>query len=74
MSSAGRPDAELLEAAELRDLQVGVGDVPLLVEEDVDLPVAFETGDGIDRNPLHGGCSAHSSSSLVKKWELKDGS
>ena len=70
----GPPHAKPLEAAELRDLQVGVGDVPLLVEEDVDLPVPFETGDRIDRNPSHGGCSAHSSSSLVKKWELKDGS
>ena len=51
----GRPaHAELLEAAQLRDLQVGVGHVALVVQEDVDLAVAFEPGDGVDGNTLHG--------------------
>ena len=46
-------DAELLEAAELRDLEVGVRDVPVVVEEDGDLAVAFEPGDRIDGDGLH---------------------
>ena len=50
----GRPaHAELLEAAQLGDLQVGVGHVALVVEEDVDLAVAFQPGDRIDRNAFH---------------------
>ena len=47
--------AELLEAAELGDLQVDVLDVPLVVEEDVDLAVAFQAGDGVDGDAFHGG-------------------
>ena len=47
-------DAELLEAAELRDLHVGVGHVALLVEEDVDLAVAFQPRDGVDGYAFHG--------------------
>ena len=42
--------AELLEAAQLRHLEEAVPDVALLVEEDVDLPVALEAGDGVDRD------------------------
>ena len=50
----GRPaHAELLEAAQLRDLQIGVGHVALLVEEDVDLAVAFQPRDGVDGNAFH---------------------
>ena len=50
----GRPaHAELLEAAKLRNLQIGVRHVPLLVEENVDLAVAFEPGNGINRNAFH---------------------
>ena len=44
----GRPaDAELLEAAQLGDLEVDVGDVALVVQEDLDLAVAFEPGDRV---------------------------
>ena len=50
----GRPaHAELLEAAKLRNLQIGVGHVALLVEEDVDLAVTFEPRNGINRNTFH---------------------
>ncbi len=55
-------EAEHLEAAQLGHLQVGAFDVALVVEEDVDLAVAFEAGDGIDgerRRPrLVGGVGA----------------
>ena len=41
-------EAEHLEAAQFGHLQVGAFDVALVIEEDVDLAVAFEAGDGID--------------------------
>ena len=41
-------DAEALEAAQLRDLEVDVLDLAVVVDEDLDLAVTFETGDGID--------------------------
>ena len=41
-------EAEHLEAAQLGDLQVGALDVALVIEEDVDLAVAFEAGDRVD--------------------------
>ena len=47
-SSMGRPDHEALEAAQLGDLEEGVFDGSVIVEEDVDLAVALETGDGVD--------------------------
>ena len=50
----GEPtDAELLEAAQLRDLQVGVLHLAFVVEEDVDLAVPLQPGDGIDGDPGH---------------------
>ena len=45
---------ELLEAAQLRDLEVGPFHVPRFVEEDVDLAVPLETGDGIDGDAAAG--------------------
>ena len=42
-------DAEALKAAQLGDLEVGVGDIAFLIQEDLDLAVTFETGDGVDR-------------------------
>ena len=52
----GRPaHAELLETAQLRNLQVGVGHVALVVEEDLDLAVAFQPGDRVDGNAFHNG-------------------
>ncbi len=47
-------DGELLEPAQLRDLEVGVGDVAILVQEDLDLAVAFQAGDRINGDSLHG--------------------
>ena len=50
----GRPaHAELLETPQLRDLQVGIGHVALVIQEDVDLAVTFEPGDGINRYAFH---------------------
>ena len=44
--------AELLEAAELGDVEVRVLDLALLVQVDRDLGVAFDAGDGIDDDGL----------------------
>ncbi len=49
----GPPHAELLEAAQFGDLEVGVGDIALVVEEDLDLAVSFQAGDGIDSDAFH---------------------
>ena len=50
----GRPaDAELLEAAQLGDDEVGVRHIPLVVQEDLDLAVAFQARDGINADLLH---------------------
>ena len=45
--------AEGLEAAQLGDLEVGVLDVPGVVEEDLDLAVTLQTCDGIDGDACH---------------------
>ena len=44
---------ELFEPAQLGDHQVSVGDVALVVEKDVNLPVAFQPGDGINADFFH---------------------
>ncbi len=44
------PDAELLEAAQFRDLEIGVLHRPLIVQEDVYPAMPFQTGDRVDRN------------------------
>ena len=49
----GAADAEPLEAAQLGDLEVGVGDLAVRIEEDLDLAVAFEPGDGVDGDSFH---------------------
>src|ERR1035438_3853182 len=41
-------EGEYFEAAQFGDLQVGAFDVALVIEEDVDLAVAFETRDRVD--------------------------
>ena len=46
--------AEHLETAQLRDLEVGVREAAVVVEEEVDLAVAFEAGDRIDGDGPHG--------------------
>ncbi len=45
--------AELLEAAQLRDLEVRLGYVAGVVQEDGDLAVAFQARDGVDLDFLH---------------------
>ena len=45
---------EDLEAAQLGHLQVGALHVALVIEEDVDLAVAFEAGDGVDGDAAPG--------------------
>ncbi len=47
-------DAELLEAAQLRDLEVGALHLAGVVEEDLDLAVALEAGDRVDGDAGHG--------------------
>ncbi len=50
----GHPtDAELLEAAQFRDLQVGVCHLALLVQENINFAVAFEAGDWINGYTFH---------------------
>ncbi|MCU0508608.1 MAG: hypothetical protein MUC34_09410 [Anaerolineae bacterium] len=46
-------DGELLEAAQLGNLEVGVGNVPFVVQEDGDFAVALEARDWIDGDALH---------------------
>ena len=46
-------DAEALEAAQLGDLEVDVLDLVVVVDEDLDLAVTLETGDGIDGYLFH---------------------
>ena len=46
------PDAEPLEAAELGDVEPCVGDLPVIVELDRDLGVAFDPGHGVDDDAL----------------------
>jgi hypothetical protein len=41
-------DAKLLEPPQFGDLQIGVGDISFLVQENVNLAVAFESGDWIN--------------------------
>ena len=59
MSSAWRPTQNFSKAAEFRDLHVGVGHVALLVEEDVDLAVAFQPRNGVDGDAFH---------ELISRW------
>ena len=46
-------NAETLEAAQFRDLEVGIGDISFFIQEDLDLAVAFQPGDGVNCDPLH---------------------
>jgi len=47
------PEAEALEAAQLGDLEVDVLHLVVVVDEDLDLAVTFEPGDGIDAYLSH---------------------
>ena len=42
---------ELLEAPELRNLDKGLVDVSIVIEEDLDLPVTFQSCDRVDCDP-----------------------
>ncbi len=52
ISSMGRPTHKSLEAAQFRDLEIRIGYIALIVEEDFDLAMTFQTGNGIDANSL----------------------
>ena len=72
--------AETLEAAQFRDLEVGIGDIPLFVQENLDLAVAFQAGDGVNCDPLHvqlsflrGLAGAQQGASQVEPIELPGG-
>ena len=41
-------DAETLETAQLRDLEIGVCDFAFFIQEDFDLAMAFQPGDRVD--------------------------
>ncbi len=43
---------EAFKAAQFGNLEVGVGDIAIIVQEDFDLAVTFETGDGVDGDSL----------------------
>ncbi len=45
--------AKLLEAPQLGDAQIGVGHVPVVIEEDVDAAVTLQAGDRVDGDRLH---------------------
>ncbi len=49
----GPADAEALEAAQLGDLEIGVGHLPGFVEQDLDLAVALQPGDRVDGQRGH---------------------
>ena len=52
ISSTGRPTTEALESAQFGNLEVRVGDIALVVQEDFDLAVTFQAGDGINCDSL----------------------
>ena len=59
--------AELLEAAELDDVELGVGDVAGVVHEDADLGVALDAGHGVNDDAL-----SHNLSKLeLRAFELR---
>jgi hypothetical protein len=45
--------AELLEATQLRHLEVGIGDITVVIEENLYFAVAFQPGYGINANLFH---------------------
>ena len=47
------PHAKLLKSSQLGNLQIDVGNVPLVVEKNVDFPVAFQASDRIDGYAFH---------------------
>jgi hypothetical protein len=51
---SGTTHRELFEAAQFRDLEIGVLNIPFLIEEDFDLAMAFKPRDGINCDSFHG--------------------
>src|SRR5689334_1558206 len=48
------PFAELLEAADLRDMELRIGNLPIIVEMDGDLGMTLDARDRINDDGLHG--------------------
>jgi hypothetical protein len=46
------PNHESFKAAQFRDLEIGICYIPVVIQEDFDLAVAFQTGNGINANSL----------------------
>jgi hypothetical protein len=46
-------DAEALKTAQLRNLEISVGDISFLIQEDFDFTVTFQPGDRIDGDSFH---------------------
>ena len=65
----GPADAEPLEPAQFGDLEVRVGHLALVVQEDLDLAVAFEARDGVDGDVL-----AHTVAPVRRRWRRDVGS
>src|SRR5574341_688657 len=60
------PNAESFEAAQFGNLEVGVGDVAVLIEEDLDLAVTFKAGDGVCESASSGCANCSSSGSRAR--------
>ncbi len=56
----GPAHTEAFKAAQFRDLEVGIGDVSRLVQEDLDFAVPFKSCDRIDCDSFHGVFSSKS--------------
>jgi hypothetical protein len=41
-------NTEALETAQFRDLEVGIGEITLVIEEYIDLAMTFQTSDRVD--------------------------
>ena len=47
------PDAKTLEAAQFRDLEIGISDFPALIQENVDFAVSLQARDWVNGDSLH---------------------
>jgi hypothetical protein len=45
--------AEDFESSQFRDLEIGIFNIPLVVQENLDLAVSFQSGDRINRYRFH---------------------
>ena len=58
-------DAEAFEAAQFGDLEVGVGDIPVGIQEDVNLAVSFQAATRFSRRSLTTGSRARPTSTSI---------